>query len=197
MMGRQRDLRAAYGERRPPAWLTAIAILLGIAGAGMVGGIPTAASQSSPSLVAVATGDPYVWVVSGRGFTPGEELRVVDVRCPSLPCGAGSDVAVRTIVDAEGTFSVTLDFTGIELAPQRASYLVVAFPRTRPAEPTDPTVEILPAAQNIPRPPTVGSGEPLGGGPSRVSDLLVAVAAACLSGGAAAWGIHRRRPTVE
>lgn len=192
MMARQRDLGAVGGEQRPPGWLTAIAILLGVAGA-MVGGMTTAASQSSPSLVAIATEDPYVWTVRGTGFTPGEELRVVDVRCPALPCGAGSDVAVRTIVDAEGTFSVTLDFTGIELVPGRSSYLVVAFPRTRPAETTDPTVEISPAAPNDPRPPTVGSGEPLSG-PHRDSDILVVVVAACLSvGAAAAWANQRRR----
>ena len=69
------------------------------------------------------------------------KLKVLEVTCGPLPCGAGGGGSVLATVDANGRFSVTLKLS--DIVPTDRNYRVIAAtPNERAGLATDPQVQI-------------------------------------------------------
>lgn len=120
--------------------------------------VPSVANAQSSATLTANPVAPALWRISGSGFPPNERLRVVEIPCGSLPCGAGTTAATAVTVGADGTFTADVDFSHASLPPGRGFFVVSAFPITRAGLASDPTVLITPSTELAPSAPVTGSG---------------------------------------
>ncbi len=100
-----------------------------------------ASAQSGPSITATPASAADTYLVVGAGFVPAATIKVIEVTCGPLPCGAGGGGVTVTTPDANGRFSVTLTLSNI--VPTDRNYRVIAaIPDDRGGLASDPQVQV-------------------------------------------------------
>ena len=100
-----------------------------------------ASAQSGPAITATPASAADTYLVVGAGFAPAATIKVIEVTCGPLPCGAGGGGVTVTTPDANGRFSVTLTLSNI--VPTDRNYRVIAaIPDDRGGLASDPQVQV-------------------------------------------------------
>ena len=98
-------------------------------------------AQSGPAIAATPTSVVDTYAVAGSGFASGAKIKVIEVTCGPLPCGAGGGGLTVATTDANGRFSVTLKLS--DIVPTDRNYRVIAaIPDERAGLATDPQVQV-------------------------------------------------------
>lgn len=160
--------------------------------AAIAANVPLANAQSGPAITATPASAPETYVVAGTGFASGVQLRVLEVTCGPLPCGAGGGGAALVTPDASGRFSVTLTLVGA-VPTERDFRVIAAIPGERGGLATDPQIHVplryAGSSGVVPKAPATGSGaeasEALPFGALFLAGLVLAAGSASIIGLAA------------
>lgn len=118
---------------------------------------PKANAQAGAAITATPTGAYDTYLVTGTGFTPGTQHRVMEVTCGPLPCAAGGGALVVATPDAVGRFSVTLTLSDI-VPTDRDFRVIAAIEGGRAGLASDPQVQVPLHTSATPLPPATGEG---------------------------------------